>query len=66
MRSYLIITVVALGAFWMFDRHKYDGRYSHAAWQQTVAEVRIYTDSFTDLVNRAIGRAMSGKCALCD
>jgi hypothetical protein len=62
MRSYLIFTVVIFGALWMFDRYKYDGRYSEAAWQQTIAEGAIFTDS----MNRAVARAMSGKCALCD
>jgi hypothetical protein len=56
MRDYIIITVFSLGALWAFDAHEYNGRYSHAAWQQTAAEGRY----FSDQVQRLIDRALSG------
>jgi hypothetical protein len=62
MRSSLLLIVVAFGSAWILDAYKYDGRYSQAVWQQTIAEGRHVKDS----MQRAVERAMSGQCALCD
>jgi hypothetical protein len=56
MRGFIFLTIVAIGAFWAFDTYEYGGRYSHAFWQQTVAEGRY----FSDQVQRLVNKAMSG------
>jgi hypothetical protein len=42
--------------------YKYDGRYSHAVWQQTINEGR----NFNDAVQRQVNSATLGRCVFCD
>ena len=56
MRGFIILAIICLSVLWAFDAYEYDGRYSHAAWQQTAAEGRY----FSDQVQRLIDRALSG------
>jgi hypothetical protein len=56
MRGFIILALFSFGVLWAFDAYEYDGRYSHAAWQQTVAEGRY----FSDQVQRWINTALSG------
>jgi len=56
MRGLIMLAVIAFGVIWAFDAYEYDGRYSHAAWQQANAEGQ----NFSQEVKRWVDRTLSG------
>lgn len=38
----IVLAVLTTAAFWAFDAHEYDGRYSHELWRQPPLAVNTF------------------------